>query len=400
MWALAQDTLSNSDIDALADWLRTHPRLTQGSEVRRFEAEWSRWMGCRDSVFVSSGTTANFALVARAAARVSRAQPRIGVAAVTWSTNLAPSLLMGHQVRVFDIDPRTLGIDAQAVCASMRAGELDILFVTHLLGLNALTHEIVATAADCGVILLEDCCESHGARHGAAPEGGRVGTIGLGSTFSFYFGHHMSTIEGGMVCTNDESFGDDIRLMRAHGLARESRHFDRYAAEYREIDRRFLFLQPGLNFRSTDLNAWLGQRQLLELDARIDQRNQNMNAFLESAPSTLFRDFNTEGMSSFALPLIARSRAERIAIQECCDRLGLESRPVVAGNLLRQPMLRGYDVLAPPGGTSVADHIHDCGLYVGNGHHVTPDMVRSFTAELCAALGVQPPATPAGERPA
>ncbi|MDF1702025.1 MAG: DegT/DnrJ/EryC1/StrS family aminotransferase, partial [Planctomycetota bacterium] len=190
MWRLAEDTLSQDEINALADWLRRGERLTQGELVRQFEQAWSTWLGCADSVFVGSGTTANFALMACAAERVERPTPRVGVSAVTWSTNVSPSLLMGHEVVVFDVDPQTLGMRADAVCAAIENDEIDILFVTHLLGLNALTPQVVETAAKHGVILLEDCCESHGVRMGAA----KGGTFGLGSTFSFYYGHHMSTI--------------------------------------------------------------------------------------------------------------------------------------------------------------------------------------------------------------
>lgn len=379
MWNLAEDTLATSDIDALADWLRTHPRLTQGEQVRAFERAWSAWLGCGDSVMVSSGTTANFALLACAARRIGKRQPRVGAAAVTWSTNVTPSLLMGHPVTLFDVDKRTLGVDQEQVCTAMRRGALDILFVTHLLGLNGLSREIVATAEAHGVLLLEDCCESHGAWHGSQ----RVGTVGLGSSFSFYFGHHMSTIEGGMISTNDLAFADDLRLIRAHGLARESRHFEEHAAQHPEIDPRFLFLMPGLNFRSTELNAFLGQRQLRRLDERIAIRNLNMQAFLDgarAAGSAVWTDYATAGMSSFALPLVSRDAATHRRVRAVVDKLAIESRPVVAGNLARQPMLAGYDVTVYE--TPVADHVHTCGLYVGNGHHVNDAMV----AQLCAGL--------------
>jgi CDP-6-deoxy-D-xylo-4-hexulose-3-dehydrase len=378
MWKLAEETLGTDDVDALADWLRTHPRLTQGEQVQAFERAWARWLGVQDAVLVSSGTTANLALIACAARRMSRPRPRVGVSAVTWSTNITPSLLLGHEVTVFDVQPSSLGVDVERVCRAMETGELDILFVTHLLGFNALTPRLVETAARCGVILLEDCCESHGARMGAA----RVGTFGLGSTFSFYFGHHMSTIEGGMVCSNDLEFSDTLRLMRAHGLARESRKFEAYAAAHPGIDKRFLFVMPGLNFRSSELNAFLGLRQLGQLDERIAVRNRNLKRFLGAAPASLWRDYRLDGVSSFALPLIARDAAELQRVLAVTERLGVESRPVVAGNLLKQPMLAGYDVKTYDGGTPVADHVHACGLYVGNGHHVTEAMVDALTAAL------------------
>jgi len=358
MWNLAKDTISHSDIEALADWLGTYPQLTQGDMVRRFEEAWSEWLGVSGSVLMSSGTTANFALMAVVEQRLKR-KPRVGVAAVTWPTNVTPSILLGHELVVFDVDRRTLGVNEEQVCAAMRRREIDILFVTHLLGLNALTDQIIETARDKGVILLEDCCEAHGAYHGNQ----KVGTFGLGSTFSFYFGHHMSTIEGGMVSTNDPGLADELRRFRAHGQPAPGV---------------FSFVSAGLNFRSTEINAFLGLRQLKRLDQRIEQRNRNMETFLSGIPSWLWSDFRTEGMSSFALPLIAKSTTGAVIVKRVVERLGIESRPVVAGNIMRQPFMRDYQTHP----MWVADEIHDRGIYVGNGPHVNLSMVEALTGEL------------------
>jgi len=378
MWNLAEDTISTEDVDALADWLRTHPRLTQGDRVCEFERLWSRWLGVRHSVMMTSGTTANLALVSVAARRVDRTPPRVGVAAVTWPTNVTPSLLLGHDVVVFDVDRSTLGVNESHVCEAIERREVDIVFVTHLLGLNALTDRVLETADKNGVILLEDCCEAHGTRH----DDRKVGTLGLGSTFSFYFGHHMSTIEGGIVSTNDAEVADDLRLMRAHGLARESVAFDELRALHPDIDARFLFTSIGLNFRPTEINAFLGIRQLEDLDQRIEHRNRNLAQFLRDAPDWLWKDFRTEGMSSFALPLIARDTRGASVIAAVVERLGIEARPVVAGNLLRQPFMRQERVRVHGGYAPVADQIHERGLYVGNGHHVDSAKVRQLTSAL------------------
>ena len=382
MWKLAEDTLDAQDFAALAAWIATCPQVTQGPLVRQFEQAWARWVGVPHAVMMTSGTTANFALIACAAQRVGRRPLRVGVSAVTWSTNLSPSLLMGHEVTVFDVAPGTLGVDPAAACEAMGRGELDVLFVTHLLGFNSLTQEMLEVAAKHGVLLIEDCCEAHGAHLG----GRKVGSLGLAGTFSFYFGHHMSTIEGGMVTTADAELADALRLMRAHGLARESVQYDAYAAQYPEVDRRFLFVSAGLNFRATEINAFLGLRQLERLDARIAQRNANLTQLLKNLPEALWRDFATEGASSFALPLIAKNRDDAQRLRAVVDASGIESRPVVAGNILRQPMLRGYSVHAAPGGTPTADWVHQHGMYIGNGHHVTEAKVAAFCAALTAGF--------------
>lgn len=378
MWKLANDTLDQEDLDALARWLGTGPRLTQGPMVAEFEQAWSSWLGAEHTVMVTSGTMANFALLAALSHRLAPKRLRIGVSAVTWSTNVTPSIFLNHEITVFDIDPRTLGVRATDVCEAMEAGLIDVLFVTHLLGFCALDSAILECADRNNVLLIEDCCESHGARYGMQ----KVGTVGLASTFSFYFGHHMSTIEGGMVSTDDAEVADLLRLMRAHGMARESTRFQEYARRHPDIDPRFLFLVPGLNFRSTELNAFLGLRQLEGLDDRVQQRNRNMEQFLAELPDWLYSDFATDGMSSFALPLIAQDERGASAVREVVDALGIESRPVVAGNLLRQPFLQNCDATPFRDAAPVADHVHDFGLYVGNGHHVSPTMIRELTSRL------------------
>jgi CDP-6-deoxy-D-xylo-4-hexulose-3-dehydrase len=260
----------------------------------------------------------------------------------------------------------------------MDRGELDILFVTHLLGFNALHPEMIASAERNGVILLEDCCEAHGARFLDK----RVGSVGLASSFSFYFGHHISTIEGGIVSTSDAAFADHIRLIRAHGLARESHRFDEYRTRYPDIDPRFLFVEAGLNLRSTEINAFLGLRQLEVLDERIRQRNRNLEVFLEAAPDWLWRDYVIEGASSFALPLVPHHTEDAQIVRAVVDKLGIESRPILGGNLLRHPFIEPYKVTVDRATTPIADHVHRCGVYVGNGHHVTEEMVHTLTDAL------------------
>lgn len=382
MWQLAEDTLSPHDFDALADWLRTHPHVTQGEQVGAFERAWSDWLGVDHSIMVTSGTAANFALLAVVGRRMKRS-PRVGVSAVTWPTNVTPSLLLGHDLVFFDVDPQSLGVATDQVCMAMEGGDIDVLFVTHLLGFNALTREIVETADRNGIVLLEDCCESHGARFADR----HVGTVGVGSTFSFYFGHHMSTIEGGMVSTSDKELADELRLMRGHGLARESQRFSDYRAAYPESDPRFLFVRSGLNFRATELQGFLGLRQLKSLDGRINHRNRNLLRLLSRLPRYLQHCYRTDGVSSFALPLIARNEVDARHVRAVTDALNIERRPLVAGNLLKQPFLANERVTVYGDATPSADHLHACGLYVGNGHHVTEEMVDILTEQLDAFKG-------------
>lgn len=377
MWRLAEDTITQEDLDALADWLRGGPRLTQGELVREFERRWAEWVGTSEAVYVSSGSTANFMLVDAVAKRVQGPKVRIGLAAATWPTNITPSMYLGHELVFFDIDRSTLAIDSAAAIDAIKSGAIDILFVTHLLGFCGLSVDVIEAANRHGVILIEDCCEAHGANL----DGDRVGSLSLAGTFSFYFGHHMSTIEGGMINTNDSRLADDLRLIRSHGLAREVHDFPLLAAQNPEIDERFLFVTRGLNFRSTDLNAFLGLRQLDQIDDRIKLRNDNLFQFLAQAPDHIHRDYRLGGISSFALPLLS-NRYPASALRSAVTEAGIESRPVVAGNLLRQPFLRHEKAFVYGGALKNTDWLHDNGLYVGNGHHVTTAMINLLTDTL------------------
>ena len=373
MWRLAEDTLDQADLTALADWVSAGPQLTQGPKVAEFEQAWADWVGTEHAVMVSSGSTANLALVTAAA---KGRDLRIGASAVTWPTNITPGMMLGHSTVLIDIDPRTLGLDQELAIEAMESGAIDILFVTHLLGFNSLSDEVLDAAERTGVTVLEDCCEAHGATH----NGRRVGSLSDGSTFSFYFGHHMSTVEGGMINTNDAELADQLRLIRNHGLARSSTRFEHYADNHPDIDRRFLFVETGMNYRSTDINAFLGLRQLQVIDERIEQRNRNLHQFLAEAPDWLRTDYATAGVSSFALPLIAHDENGYAAVTKAVESLGIEARPVVAGNLMRQPFLKDNPTVSAYGsGLPNAEDVHRFGLYIGNGHHVTSDMISELS---------------------
>jgi CDP-6-deoxy-D-xylo-4-hexulose-3-dehydrase len=328
---------------------------------------------------VSSGSTANLALMSALRDPGDPVPLRIGAAAVTWPTNVTPGMLLGHETVLLDVDRATLGIDTAVTTKAIEANEVNVVFVTHLLGFNALSQDLVEVCSAHEVPILEDCCEAHGARFGEK----KVGSVGHGSTFSFYFGHHMSTVEGGMINTDNDDLADRLRMIRNHGMARSSRRFEEYARENPTIDRRFLFVLAGMNYRSTEINAFLGLRQLDLIDGRIDQRNANLRRFLEEAPEWIWTDYEIEGVSSFALPLISMDQIGFEKASLVVNELGIESRPVVAGNLIAQPFARQFARLkARPDDLPTAHHIHQFGLYVGNGHHVTPDMV----SDLCTAL--------------
>src|SRR5438046_2918545 len=215
-WPLMKNNITREDLDAVIDYLRRDDvLLTQSVNVRAFEEEWSDWLGVRYSVFVNSGSSAN--LVTLAALReLYGPGGEVLVPTITWVSDIAAVLHCGFEPVFVDIDPRTLGMDNEQVLARITP-RTRAVFLTHVLGYNALTRRLLDELARRRIPLLEDVCESHGATF----EGRKLGTFGLASNFSFYYAHHLSTIEGGMVCTNNADFYEAVRMLRSHGLVRE-----------------------------------------------------------------------------------------------------------------------------------------------------------------------------------
>src|SRR5262249_27933859 len=206
-----------------------------------------------------------------------------------------------------DINPRTLGMDNDQVLAKL-SDRTRAVFVTHVLGYNALTRRLLTELDRRGIALIEDVCESHGATF----EGHKLGSIGLASNFSFYYAHHLSTIEGGMVCTNDAELYETVRMLRSHGLVRELDSDSRkkeFADEYADLNPEFTFAYPGFNVRGTEINAVIGRSQLKRLDDNIERRTENLLLFLDNLdPSVYQTDFATQGSSNYAFTLILKSQ--------------------------------------------------------------------------------------------
>jgi CDP-6-deoxy-D-xylo-4-hexulose-3-dehydrase len=258
--------------------------------------------------------------------------------------------------------------------------------VTHVLGYNALTQRLLEELGRRRIPLLEDVCEAHGATF----EGRKLGSVGLVSNFSFYYAHHLSTIEGGMVCTNDAEIYETIRMLRSHGLVRELDSDSRkkeYADEYADLNPEFTFAYPGYNVRGTEINAVIGRSQLKRLDDNIEHRTENLLLFLDNLDGSLYQtDFATQGSSNYALTLILKNPDALLCkrVMAALGAHGVEFRRGTAGggNQLRQPYLRrllGTDEYKK---YPHADHVHFYGLYVGN----YPTLKREKILRLCDLL--------------
>jgi CDP-6-deoxy-D-xylo-4-hexulose-3-dehydrase len=381
-WPLMRNNFAREDLDAAIEILRRDdPILTQSKEVESFEEEWSRWLGTKHSVFVNSGSSANY--ITMAALRERFGDGEVIVPTLTWVSDIVSVLAARFDPVFVDIDPRTLGMDTHQVIDRLTP-RTRAVFITHILGYNALTRELLDELGRRGIALIEDTCESYGATF----EGRKVGTFGLASNFSFYYAHHMSTVEGGMISTDDEQLSEILRMMRAHGMVREARsasvrmaHIERHP----DLNPEFIFAYAGFNFRGTEIQAAMGRSQLKRLDASNELRRANLSRFLEGLDSNLYQtDFAVEGSCNYALTLVLREADEalRDRVVEALRAARVEFRRGMSGggNQLRQPYLGrfGFDPTAFP----VVEHIHFFGFYIGN----YPGLDGRKIDHLCALL--------------
>ena len=383
-WPLMQNNISRQDLDAVVAFLNDGiPVLTQSRQVRVFEEEWSTWLGVKHSVFVNSGASAN--LITMAALKELYGPGEVIVPTLTWVSDIASVLHCGFEPVFVDINPRTLGMDDRQVIKKITP-RTKAVFLTHILGYNALTEDLLDELKSRAIPLIEDACESHGATF----RGRKVGRFGLASNFSFYYAHHLSTIEGGMVSTDSRDFYECIRMFRSHGLVRESTSGElkkSYETKHTDLRPDFIFAFPAYNVRSTEINAVIGRSQLRRLDATIERRTDNLRLFLGNLnPDVYCTDFATEGSSNYALTLIVRRPDEALfrRIMAALKSRGVEFRRGTAGggNQVRQPYLRR--LLGADAWRSFprADHVHFFGMYIGN----YPALERDKILRLCALL--------------
>lgn len=382
-WPLMRYNIPRSDLDDLVRFLSGDPVLTAKTQVREFEREWSEWLGVEHSVFVNSGSSAN--LLTMAALKELRGAGEVIVPPLTWVSDIASILQAGLTPVFADIDICTLGLDTDEVLRKLN-DDTRAVFITHALGYNALTDELLGELADREVPLIEDACESHGATF----NGRKVGSIGWISNFSFYYAHHMSTIEGGMISTDDAEVYEVVRMMRAHGMVRESDSVEvrnDYAERCPDLSPDFIFAYPAYNVRPTEINAVLGRSQLRRLDANNAVRQRNLATFLESLDGEKYQtDFAVEGSSNYALTLVLRQPNDtlRDAAAAALRAMRVEFRRGLSGggNQLRQPYLRKIVGESAHREFPVTEHVHFFGFYIGN----YPGLEESKIRDLCRVL--------------
>ena len=364
---LMSDNISRDDINAVVDFLQQDPipRLTNGPKVKEFECRWSEWVGMKYSVMVNSGTAANE--LTMLALNYISGHGEIIVPPLTWVSDVNSVLFAGHTPVFVDINLQNLSFDIEKLKEEI-TDETKAIFLTHVLGLNGITDELISICEEKGILLIEDVCESHGATF----KGQKCGSMGYASNFSFYFAHHMSTIEGGMVCTNDPLFYQICRALRSHGMVREMTdvNFKRKITEENPtLNPDFIFLGPAHNFRSSEINAVIGLNQLPKLDDNNEIRTKNFNYFIEKLDSKKYiTDLHTEGQCNYAFIVILKkgSFEKRDLVEKTLRKNKIEFRRGLSGggNQLRQPYfrLKNIDLSKFPN----TEHVSDFSWYIGN----------------------------------
>ncbi len=370
MWKLQENILEDKDKEYLVDFIESTDRFTQFEKVKQFEAAWSQWQQTGYSTYVNSGSSADLVMLDAVKEFYGIADgAEVLVPAVTWTTNIT-SVIQTKLTPVFvDINLSDYSFDYEELEKAVTS-KTRIILITHLIGLPANIAKIKAVADKHNLLILEDCCESHGATF----KGKKVGNFGVASTFSFYWGHHLTTVEGGMICTDNEDLNDLFILKRSHGLARElhpSKH-QKYKDMYPGIDFNFLFVTHGYNFRNTELHAVLGIEQLKHLDNYIHIRNENHQHYLEVIEPIKDKLYMVEnpGISSFCLPFIFRDKQNKKILRKALIEHNVESRPIISGNLLVQPCFAQYGNYQDFHNAQI---VQENGIYIGNNQFVNAE---------------------------
>ena len=368
---LMSDNISRDDIDCLVEFLQQEPipRLTNGPKVVEFEEKWSKWLGVKHSVFVNSGTAAN-ELTMLALGYMYPDGGKVILPPLTWISDINSVLFAGLDTVFVDINLKNLSFDLDKLEKAI-TDKTKAIFLTHILGLNALSDRLLKICEDNNILLIEDVCESHGVTYNNV----KAGSIGFASNFSFYFAHHMSTIEGGMISTNDDNFYQLCRSLRSHGMVREftdNKLIEKYNNDHPDLNQDFIFIGPAHNFRSTEINAVLGLCQLDKLDSNNKIRVNNFKYFVENLNSEKFyTDFEMDGQSNYAFIVIMKEAdfEMRHLLETTLKHNGIEFRRGLSGggNQLRQPFFKNqikehelYENF------SNVEHVHNFSWYIGN----------------------------------
>lgn len=367
---LVKDTISHQEIDHLCDWLKTYPQLTKGKLTEEFEQQWSNWLGVKHSVFVNSGSSANLAMLYALKVSGRLKNNKVIVPCVSWVTTVSPVIQFGMHAILCDTDKETLGLDVDYFEKLCKEHNPACVIIVHVLGFPNKMNEILEICNKYGVILLEDSCESVGSEY----SGKQTGTFGLMSSFSTYFGHHFSTIEGGFICTNDFELYEILKSIRSHGWSRDLSDKTKTILQTEngidDFRNFYTFYYPGFNLRATDVQAFLGINQLKTLKEKNSKRYKNLKSYDSLIQNNYWKIKFNGFISNFAYPII---HPKKNIIAKNLQNQNVECRPLICGSMSRQPFFYkqyGFKEYA------FSDIIHDNGLYLPNNPDITEDEIK------------------------
>jgi len=365
---LMEDNIDREDVTSLINFLSQSPipKLTNGPKVVEFENAWGQWLGTKYNLMVNSGASANE--LTMLALNYIHEDGEIIVPPLTWISDISSVLFTKFTPIFCDINLKNFSFDIDTL-KTLITPKTRAIFLTHVLGINGLTQELLDLCKEKNILLIEDVCESHGTTF----NGQKVGSYGFASNFSFYFAHHMSTIEGGMMCTNDNHFYQICRALRSHGMTREitDDDFKNKIIEYNpDLNKDFIFLRPSHNFRSTELNAVLGLSQLKKLDSNNTKRVNNFKYFIENLNKDKYvTDIEVDGQCNYAFIVMLKDGTfeKRNIVEETLRSKGIEFRRGMSGggNQLRQPYIKKHFNIDYSKFKNV-DYVHHFGWYIGN----------------------------------
>lgn len=387
---LASSGLRDSDINLVNKVLRSG-NLTMGSEVKNFERLMCEYLKVKHFVMVNSGSSANL-LMFEALLRPTKSKPRLHtgdgilVPAIAWPTTIWPIIQLGLIPLFVDVDPKTLAIDLTKAQELIDKSRIPVagLFPIHPLGYSISPSLLDSFVLRNDLILINDACESLGSWN----EGLHAGTSGAAGSFSFYFSHHITTMEGGGIATNDPELADDLRSMRSHGWSRDRSDVKEWTAKPSDTDSKFLFVSTGYNVRPMEIQAAIGSAQIKDIDKFVKRRRtiaRKVNSSLSNTDlsvigkESLSSESNEESNSWMLIPIyvsgFAANQRRRLILQ-ALESKGIETRPVLTGNFLAQPAVQRITRYAIESKTfTVAQDITDKAFMVGAHHDLTDDQV-------------------------
>ena len=378
------NNFEKKDLSLASNFLKKNNILTQSKNVKLFEKKWSEWLGVKYSIFVNSGSSANF-LSILAFSMLNKNKGEIIVPSLTWISDIVAVIKNGYKPIFVDINLSNLSMNTDQVISKINKNTRAV-FITHAQGFNGLNQKLLNFLKKKKIKLIEDVCESHGAKY----KGRKLGTFGEISNFSFYYAHHMSTIEGGMICTNNKKIYEICRILRSHGMAREmsdKKEEKRIIKKNKLLSPQFIFLYPGFNMRNNEISAVIGLNQLRRLNKNNIKRSKNLSFFLKNLNSDVyFTDFDLKGNSNYAFPLILKKKSfilrNRLEYLMKAKKIEFRRGNAGGGNQLRQPYLQKFVENVNLSNFKEVDHVHFFGYYIGN----YPSLSKVKIKKICNIL--------------